>query len=217
VAFTCGDDCDLAVWDWRHDVCFDNFTCFTDALMARVAAAAESLKRGAFFITFTKKLLIASFSVLDFKKKIRNVLGRRDSVHPTKAHGSGAPSSVDNAPDSVATVITKIETCNVSLERRRYRRRLEFFTSTLRVMATWRDHVIDPVFLKKIYCMWLLHNWLSELCRSSVRASSGTVLLLDLFILQLCSYILCFPLSHHLSPLLLLLLNLANFRKKTAT
>jgi SAM-dependent methyltransferase len=68
VAFTCGDGCDLAVLDWLGaDVCFANSTCFTDAMMARMAAAAESLKRGAFFITFTKKLPSASFTVLDQK------------------------------------------------------------------------------------------------------------------------------------------------------
>ena len=63
--FACGDGCDFGVYDWRDaDVCFANSTCFNDALMARVAEAAQSLKKGAFFITLTKKLPSASFTVL---------------------------------------------------------------------------------------------------------------------------------------------------------
>lgn len=65
LAFACGDGCDFSVYDWRNaDVCFANSTCFNDALMAKVAEAAESLKKGAFFITLTKKLPSTSFTVL---------------------------------------------------------------------------------------------------------------------------------------------------------
>ena len=44
---------------------FVNSTCFDDTLMAKIAASAVTLKRGAIFITFTKRLPSPHFDVLE--------------------------------------------------------------------------------------------------------------------------------------------------------
>ncbi|KAH8074168.1 histone methylation protein DOT1 [Aureococcus anophagefferens] len=57
VDFYEADVTDLGAHDWSGgDVVFANSTCFDDGMLAAVARRAARLKRGAFFITFTKKL-----------------------------------------------------------------------------------------------------------------------------------------------------------------
>ncbi|KAK7249174.1 histone methyltransferase [Aureococcus anophagefferens] len=57
VDFYEADATDLGAHDWSGgDVVFANSTCFDDGMLAAVARRAARLKRGAFFITFTKKL-----------------------------------------------------------------------------------------------------------------------------------------------------------------
>eukprot|EP00501_MAST-03F_sp_TOSAG23-6_P001877 GSMAST32.ASY1.ANO1.1955.1 assembled CDS len=52
--FICSD---LCTFDWTDaTVVFANSTCFTEELMAKIAEKALSLKKGTFFITFTKAL-----------------------------------------------------------------------------------------------------------------------------------------------------------------
>ena len=52
--------------DWSDgDVLFANSTCFDDALMKKVAGQAVTLKKGAVFITFTKRLPSHHFEVLE--------------------------------------------------------------------------------------------------------------------------------------------------------
>eukprot|EP00611_Tribonema_gayanum_P016316 TRINITY_DN2843_c0_g1_i2.p1 TRINITY_DN2843_c0_g1~~TRINITY_DN2843_c0_g1_i2.p1 ORF type:complete len:286 (-),score=110.51 TRINITY_DN2843_c0_g1_i2:255-1112(-) len=54
----------LLDFDWSDgDVVFANSTCFDDALMASIAAAAQRLRPGALLITFTKGLESAAFEV----------------------------------------------------------------------------------------------------------------------------------------------------------
>jgi hypothetical protein len=51
-------------FDWSNgDVVFANSTCFTEDLMTTLALQGESLKPGAFLITFTKGLDSKAFKV----------------------------------------------------------------------------------------------------------------------------------------------------------
>ena len=64
VDFFEADVTDLAAHDWSHaDVVFTNSTCFDDSMMVVIARKAAKLKKGAFFITFTKKLPSVHFDV----------------------------------------------------------------------------------------------------------------------------------------------------------
>ena len=66
IKFTHGDATDLSVKDWSDgDVLFANSTCFDDTLMKKVAASAVTLKKGAIFITFTRRLPSQHFEVLE--------------------------------------------------------------------------------------------------------------------------------------------------------
>ena len=70
VTFVRGDATSLAApnLDWSDgDVVFANSTCFDDQLMSAVARCAESMRAGAFFITFTKRLPSDCFDVLESK------------------------------------------------------------------------------------------------------------------------------------------------------
>jgi len=69
MAFTLGDATDLVGGlDWSDgDLVFANSTCFDDALMNSVAVAAQSLRKGAIFITFTRRLPSANFGLLEYK------------------------------------------------------------------------------------------------------------------------------------------------------
>jgi SAM-dependent methyltransferase len=56
-------------YDWSDgDVCFANSTCFDDRLMQDLSAKAESLRPGAYFVTFTKPLTSTRFEVLEKKR-----------------------------------------------------------------------------------------------------------------------------------------------------
>lgn len=58
-----GDALDPDVCDWTDgDVVFANSTCFGDALMRRLASAATALKKGAIFITLTKRLPVRMYT-----------------------------------------------------------------------------------------------------------------------------------------------------------
>jgi len=60
------DVTDFSLKDWSDgDVVFANSTCFDDRLMAKVADKAAALKKGAFFITLTKRLPSSHFEVLE--------------------------------------------------------------------------------------------------------------------------------------------------------
>lgn len=64
--FTLGDGTDFLVKDWSDgDILFANSTCFDDSLMAKIAEKAASLKKGAIFITFTRRLPSTHFEVLE--------------------------------------------------------------------------------------------------------------------------------------------------------
>ncbi|CAM9261116.1 unnamed protein product [Scytosiphon promiscuus] len=66
VEFFLGDAFDMNVCDWTDaDVVFANSTCFDASLMRKMASAATALKKGAFFITLTKRLPAAYFKVLE--------------------------------------------------------------------------------------------------------------------------------------------------------
>lgn len=63
-----GSILDMSVRDWSDgDVVFANSTCFDDELMSNMAAWAVALKKGAFFITFTKRLPSPEFAVLEYE------------------------------------------------------------------------------------------------------------------------------------------------------
>jgi hypothetical protein len=56
--------CSFLDYDWSDgDVVFANSTCFTEQLMVSLALQGESLKPGAFLITFTKGLDSKAFKV----------------------------------------------------------------------------------------------------------------------------------------------------------
>ncbi|KAJ1462725.1 hypothetical protein M885DRAFT_505771 [Pelagophyceae sp. CCMP2097] len=57
VEFHRGDITDLVAHDWTiGDVVFANSTCFDDVLLAALAREASRMRKGTFFITFTKRL-----------------------------------------------------------------------------------------------------------------------------------------------------------------
>jgi len=66
IEFILGDCTDFVVKDWSDgDVLFANSTCFDDSLMAKIAEKAGALKRGAIFITLTRRLPSTHFEVLE--------------------------------------------------------------------------------------------------------------------------------------------------------
>ena len=66
IDFIQGDATDFAVHDWSDgDVLFANSTCFDDKLMRAVSDQARALKKGSIFITLTKRLPGAHFTVLE--------------------------------------------------------------------------------------------------------------------------------------------------------
>lgn len=67
VEFLCGDFTDISTGrDWTDgDVLFANSTCFDDKLMGTLANLAAGLKKGAIFITLTKRLPSPHFKVLE--------------------------------------------------------------------------------------------------------------------------------------------------------
>mmetsp|Transcript_2302 Transcript_2302/g.3527 ORF Transcript_2302/g.3527 Transcript_2302/m.3527 type:complete len:273 (-) Transcript_2302:197-1015(-) len=63
-----GDILDMAFKDWRDgDLVFANSTCFDDNLMNKIAALAVGMRKGTFFVTFTKCLPISDFEVLEYE------------------------------------------------------------------------------------------------------------------------------------------------------
>jgi len=64
--FLHADFLDIKSKDWRDgDVVFANSTCYDDELMTKIAALAVGMKKGAFFVTFTKRLPSNDFAVLE--------------------------------------------------------------------------------------------------------------------------------------------------------
>ena len=64
VEFVHGDAIDFSVCDWSDgNVVFANSTCFDDALMWKLAKAATALKKGAIFITLTKRIPVSGARV----------------------------------------------------------------------------------------------------------------------------------------------------------
>eukprot|EP00954_Amorphochlora_amoebiformis_P008442 655626-Amorphochlora_amoeboformis.AAC.1 len=60
---------DATTHDWSDaDLCFANSTCFDSKLMQQLAQAAHSMKKGTFFITFTKELPSAAWKVLESER-----------------------------------------------------------------------------------------------------------------------------------------------------
>mmetsp|Transcript_25278 Transcript_25278/g.49284 ORF Transcript_25278/g.49284 Transcript_25278/m.49284 type:complete len:247 (-) Transcript_25278:255-995(-) len=66
IQFICGD---AVAYDWSDaDLCFANSTCFDSKLMQQLAKRADSMKKGSFFITFTKELPSKSWKVLEAER-----------------------------------------------------------------------------------------------------------------------------------------------------
>eukprot|EP01041_Mallomonas_annulata_P007443 gene7443-15223_t len=89
LSFLRGDILNMSVRDWRDgDVVFANSTCFDDALMADIAHTAVAMKRGAFFITFTKRLPSTEFAVLEYEMHQMSWGGATVYIHQktTEAH-----------------------------------------------------------------------------------------------------------------------------------
>jgi|LauGreSuBDMM15SN_2_FD.fasta_scaffold59987_1 SAM-dependent methyltransferase len=64
--FLHADFLDVKAKDWRDgDVVFANSTCYDDELMNRIAMLALGMKRGSFFVTFTKRLPTNDFTVVE--------------------------------------------------------------------------------------------------------------------------------------------------------
>ena len=62
-----GDFLDLTLKDWTNaDIVFANSTCYDDDLMKRIAKIAVRMKKGAFFVTLTRKLPVDDFVVLEY-------------------------------------------------------------------------------------------------------------------------------------------------------
>ena len=52
--------------DWTDgDIVFANSTCYDDELMAKISNVAVGMRKGTFFISFTKRLPAADFKVLE--------------------------------------------------------------------------------------------------------------------------------------------------------
>jgi hypothetical protein len=65
-SFVCADFLDVKAKDWRDaDLVFANSTCYDDNLMAKIADLALGMKKGAFFVAFTKRLASQDFAVLE--------------------------------------------------------------------------------------------------------------------------------------------------------
>lgn len=61
------DFLNMAIFDWTAaDMVFANTVCFDDELFRRVTDLALGLKKGAFFVCFTKRLPSADFVVLEY-------------------------------------------------------------------------------------------------------------------------------------------------------
>mmetsp|Transcript_2283 Transcript_2283/g.4206 ORF Transcript_2283/g.4206 Transcript_2283/m.4206 type:complete len:244 (-) Transcript_2283:278-1009(-) len=66
IQFVCGD---AIAYDWSDaDLCFANSTCFDSKLMQQLAQAAHSMRKGTFFITFTKELPSTAWKVLESER-----------------------------------------------------------------------------------------------------------------------------------------------------
>lgn len=61
-----GDMLNMSYKDWRHaDVVFANSTCFDENLMLKIAETAQPMRRGSFFITFTRPLPGEDWTILE--------------------------------------------------------------------------------------------------------------------------------------------------------
>mmetsp|Transcript_14424 Transcript_14424/g.35148 ORF Transcript_14424/g.35148 Transcript_14424/m.35148 type:complete len:242 (-) Transcript_14424:454-1179(-) len=66
IQFICGD---AVKYDFTDaDLCFANSTCFDSKLMQQLAQGANGMKKGSFFITFTKELPSTSWKVLESER-----------------------------------------------------------------------------------------------------------------------------------------------------
>jgi SAM-dependent methyltransferase len=66
VQFICGD---AVAYDWSDaDLCFANSTCFDSKLMQQLAKNSLRMKKGSFFITFTKELPSNAWKVLESER-----------------------------------------------------------------------------------------------------------------------------------------------------
>lgn len=65
-SFLCGDFLDMKIRDWRDgDLVFANSTCYDDELMAKIADLALGMRKGSFFVSFTKRLACPDFKILE--------------------------------------------------------------------------------------------------------------------------------------------------------
>jgi hypothetical protein len=65
-SFLYGSFLDMSVRDWRDgDLVFANSTCYDDELMANIADLALGMKKGSFFVSFTKRLASTDFQIVD--------------------------------------------------------------------------------------------------------------------------------------------------------
>lgn len=63
-----GDATTFEAFDWSiADVCFANSTCFDDRLIKKVANRARACRKGAFFVTLTKKIPTPDWTLLEQK------------------------------------------------------------------------------------------------------------------------------------------------------
>jgi Histone methylation protein DOT1 len=87
------DFLNLALHDWTDaDVVFANSVCFDDELYHNVTNLALKMKKGAFFISFTKRLPSADFVVLEYSLQQQSwgsstVFIMQKAIHP-QARGS---------------------------------------------------------------------------------------------------------------------------------
>ena len=57
---------DISKKDWRDgDIVFANSTCYDDELMGKIGVIAIGMKKGAFFVSFTKRLPCTDFVVVE--------------------------------------------------------------------------------------------------------------------------------------------------------
>ncbi|KAJ1449541.1 S-adenosyl-L-methionine-dependent methyltransferase [Pelagophyceae sp. CCMP2097] len=81
--------------DWSDaDVVFANSTCFDEDLMSAMSRQAESLKPGAYFVTFTKGLSSDAFDVLE-RKRYRMSWGPATVFIHQRKHADGASASAE--------------------------------------------------------------------------------------------------------------------------
>ena len=65
-SFVNADFLDMRAKDWRDaDLVFANSTCYDDALMAKIADLALGMRKGSFFVSFTKRLACQDFKILE--------------------------------------------------------------------------------------------------------------------------------------------------------